>query len=243
MQVNEVGEPIRLLRPAGNSRQAGTGEQFVSDATAVRKGDQARALWLSTIAFTVCFAVWTIFSIIGVQIKKDLGLNETAVRPAGRHADPDRLADPPDARHLDRPVRRPHRLHRGDAVGGGRDLAADLRLRLPDVPARRARRRHRRRLVRGRHRLCLASGIRRSKQGTALGIFGAGNVGAAVTKFVAPFVMVAYGWQAVAQVWAIGDRRDGGRLLVRDQGRPAARGAARRRRASREPLSRACSSR
>jgi MFS transporter, NNP family, nitrate/nitrite transporter len=25
--------------------------------------------WLSTIAFTVCFAVWTIFSIIGVQIK------------------------------------------------------------------------------------------------------------------------------------------------------------------------------
>jgi NNP family nitrate/nitrite transporter-like MFS transporter len=37
------------------------------------------------------------------------------------------------------------------------------------------------------------------KQGTALGIFGAGNVGAAVTKFVAPFVMVAYGWQAVAR--------------------------------------------
>ena len=29
------------------------------------------------------------------------------------------------------------------------------------------------------------------KQGTALGIFGAGNVGAAVTKFVAPFVLLA----------------------------------------------------
>ena len=42
------------------------------------------------------------------------------------------------------------------------------------------------------------------KQGTALGIFGAGNVGAAVTKFVAPFVLVAYGWQTVAQVWAAG---------------------------------------
>ena len=41
------------------------------------------------------------------------------------------------------------------------------------------------------------------KQGAALGIFGAGNVGAAVTKFVAPFVLVAYGWQAVAQVWAL----------------------------------------
>jgi MFS transporter, NNP family, nitrate/nitrite transporter len=34
-------------------------------------------IWLSTIAFTVCFAVWTIFAIIGVQIKADLGLNET----------------------------------------------------------------------------------------------------------------------------------------------------------------------
>ena len=43
----------------------------------VDSGDQARALWLSTIAFTACFAVWTIFSIIGIQIKRDLGLNET----------------------------------------------------------------------------------------------------------------------------------------------------------------------
>ena len=36
-----------------------------------------RALWLSTIAFTVCFAVWTIFAIIGVRIQQQLGLNET----------------------------------------------------------------------------------------------------------------------------------------------------------------------
>ena len=46
-------------------------------ATKLRRSDQNTALWLSTIAFTVCFAVWTIFSIIGVQIKKDLGLNDT----------------------------------------------------------------------------------------------------------------------------------------------------------------------
>jgi NNP family nitrate/nitrite transporter-like MFS transporter len=37
----------------------------------------ARALWMSTLAFTVCFAVWTIFSIIGVRIKDELGLSET----------------------------------------------------------------------------------------------------------------------------------------------------------------------
>ena len=39
--------------------------------------EKSTALWMSTVAFTVCFAVWTIFSIIGVQIKKDLGLSET----------------------------------------------------------------------------------------------------------------------------------------------------------------------
>src|SRR5262249_10800364 len=36
-----------------------------------------RALSASTVAFTTCFAVWTIFSIIGVAIKQQLGLNET----------------------------------------------------------------------------------------------------------------------------------------------------------------------
>ena len=34
----------------------------------IRPADQSKALWLSTIAFTVCFAVWTIFAIIGIQI-------------------------------------------------------------------------------------------------------------------------------------------------------------------------------
>lgn len=42
----------------------------------VARSDQTRALALSTIAFTACFAVWTIFAIIGVAIKKELGLNE-----------------------------------------------------------------------------------------------------------------------------------------------------------------------
>ncbi|KAG1435462.1 hypothetical protein G6F55_014329 [Rhizopus delemar] len=42
-----------------------------------------------------------------------------------------------------------------------------------------------------------------SKQGTALGIFGAGNIGSAVTKLLAPLVMVAAGWTMVAKVWAV----------------------------------------
>ena len=43
---------------------------------AVDGSSRTRALWSSTAAFTVCFAAWTIFSIIGVQVKRDLGLND-----------------------------------------------------------------------------------------------------------------------------------------------------------------------
>ena len=60
------------------------------------------------------------------------------------------------------------------------------------------------------------------KQGTALGIFGAGNVGAAVTKFLAPFVLVAYGWQVDRAGLGGRHRGHGDRLLVHHQGRSGA---------------------
>ena len=40
-------------------------------------------------------------------------------------------------------------------------------------------------------------------QGFAMGIFGAGNSGAAVTKFVAPAIVVAFGWTMVPKVYAV----------------------------------------
>ena len=49
----------------------------MTEPTTASPAQRSRALWLSTVAFTVCFAVWTIFSIIGVQIKDDLGLSDT----------------------------------------------------------------------------------------------------------------------------------------------------------------------
>ena len=64
------------------------------------------------------------------------------------------------------------------------------------------------------------------QQGTALGIFGAGNVGAAVTKFVAP---VRHGRLRLGGGGAgLGGRAggDGGRLLALRQGRPGARRSA-----------------
>ena len=164
---------------------------------------QGRALWMSTIAFTVCFAVWTLFAIIGIQIKKDLGLNETQFGLL--------VGTPILTGSL-------VRIFLGiwtDQYGGRRVytvvmLAAALATFLLTYAHTYTQ------FLIAALGVGIAGGsfavgiayVSRwyppEKQGTALGIFGAGNVGAAVTKFCAPFVMVAYGWQATAQVWAIG---------------------------------------
>ena len=49
----------------------------MSSRVAVSTGAQSKALGLSTFAFTVCFAVWTVFAIIGIEIKQELALSET----------------------------------------------------------------------------------------------------------------------------------------------------------------------
>ena len=43
----------------------------------------------------------------------------------------------------------------------------------------------------------------KNQQGFAMGIFGAGNTGAAVTKLVAPLIVVGYGWTMVPQIYAV----------------------------------------
>jgi NNP family nitrate/nitrite transporter-like MFS transporter len=43
----------------------------------------------------------------------------------------------------------------------------------------------------------------KERQGTALGIFGAGNVGAAVTNFFAPFLVISFGWESTAQIYSV----------------------------------------
>jgi NNP family nitrate/nitrite transporter-like MFS transporter len=42
----------------------------------------------------------------------------------------------------------------------------------------------------------------KNRQGFAMGVYGAGNSGAAVNKFVAPALVVAFGWTMVPQVYA-----------------------------------------
>jgi NNP family nitrate/nitrite transporter-like MFS transporter len=156
---------------------------------------------MSTIAFTVCFAVWTIFSIIGVRIKGELGLSETEFgllvgtpiltgslvrivlgiwtdRFGGRLVYTATMLSAAVATFLLSYAQTyPQMLAAALGVGlAGGSFAVGVAYVSRFFPA--------------------------AKQGTALGIFGVGNVGAAVTKFVAPFVLLAWGWQSVAQIWA-----------------------------------------
>ena len=160
-----------------------------------------RALWASTAAFTACFAVWTIFSIIGLAIKDELGLSETEFGLL--------IGTPILTGSLSR-------IFLGvwsDQIGGRRLLAAVMALSAAATFLTAYADTYLWLLVAalgvGLAGGAFAVGVAyvskffpQSRQGAALGIFGAGNVGAAVTNFVAPLVMVAMGWQAVAQVWA-----------------------------------------
>ncbi|MGB8622173.1 MAG: MFS transporter [Paracoccaceae bacterium] len=163
--------------------------------------DRTRALTLSTVAFTACFAVWTIFSIIGVAIKSELGLNEFEFGLL--------VATPILTGSLTRLI-----LGVWTEKWGGRNVftaqmlltaAATWMLTWASTYVMYLIAALGIGLAGGSFIIGVAYVSRwygPGRQGTALGIFGAGNVGAAVTKFVAPFVMVAYGWHGVAHVWA-----------------------------------------
>ena len=166
------------------------------------KSGQYRALWLTTAAFTLCFAVWTIFSILGIKIKADLALTDTQMALL--------MALPILSGSLSRIA-----LGMFTERWGGRLVFSTLMyiaaiatymLSLADS--------YDMLLVAGIG-LGLAGGgfivgatyvvswFETQKQGTALGIFGAGNVGAALTTFGAPFLLKYFSWQETAQIYAL----------------------------------------
>jgi MFS transporter, NNP family, nitrate/nitrite transporter len=161
----------------------------------------SQILCMSTLGFAACFAVWTIFSIIGIGIKGELGLNETGFglliatpiltgsllrMPLGIWSDryggrvvfvAVMLASASAAFLLPLAHAYPLMLLAALGVGvAGSSFAVGVSYVSRWYP--------------------------KGKQGTALGIFGVGNMGAAVSTFLAPYLMVAFGWPVVAQVWA-----------------------------------------
>ena len=164
--------------------------------------DQTRALSLSTFAFTVCFAIWTIFSILGVQIKQVLALNDTQFGLL--------VATPVLTGALSR-------LILGiwtDQYGGRIVMTLTMLLSAISTYLLSSVETYEMFLVAalgvGLAGGTFAVGItyistwyKKEKQGTALGIFGVGNVGAAITNFGAPLIMVALGWHGLAKTYAI----------------------------------------
>jgi len=156
----------------------------------------------STLAFTVCFMIWMMFAVIGIPIKASLGLNETQFGIL--------IATPVLTGSL---IRLP--LGMWTDRFGGRVVFTILMLSTV-VPIYLISKctEYWQFLVTGLF-VGLAGGsftvgiaycarwFPKHRQGLAMGIFGAGNTGAAVTKLVAPVIVVGYGWTMVPQVYAV----------------------------------------
>jgi NNP family nitrate/nitrite transporter-like MFS transporter len=165
-------------------------------------GKQWQVLASSTIAFTVCFMVWMMFAVIGIPIKETLKLNETqfgilVAMPVLTGS----LIRLPLGMWTDRYGGRVvffilmlstvipiwmiswgtefwHFLVTGLFVGvAGGSFTVGIAY--------------------------CARWFPKHRQGLAMGIFGVGNTGAAVTKLVAPTIVVAYGWTMVPRVYAV----------------------------------------
>ncbi len=169
----------------------------------ITSGERTQALVASTLAFTVCFAVWTIFSIIGVRIKADLELNDTQFGIL--------IATPVLTGSLSR-------IFLGvwsDQYGGRLIFTLQMIVTAVATALLTIANSYPAFLVAalgvGLAGGSFAVGIQyvstwypEDKKGTALGIFGVGNVGAAITNFAAPILLLAMDneWRHVAQLYA-----------------------------------------
>lgn len=166
---------------------------------------QQRKAWsvliVSTLAFTVCFMVWMMFGVIGVPIKKMLDLNATQFGLL--------MAMPVLTGSL---VRVPLGIWT-DRYGGRIVMTVLMAITVPAIWFMSHATAYWHFLVIGLF-VGLAGGsfsvgtpyvarwFPKKQQGMAMGVYGAGNSGSAVNKFVAPVILVAFGWAAVPQVYA-----------------------------------------
>lgn len=169
---------------------------------ASRKTQQMSVLFMSTLAFTVCFMIWMMFAVIGIPIKQQLGLNETqfgilAAMPVLTGS----LIRLPLGMMTDKFGGRPvffiimivtvipiYLI--GHAVEYWQMLVAGLFVGVAG----------------GSFSVGIAYCARwfeNQNRGFAMGVFGAGNAGAALTKLIAPSIVVAYGWTMVPTVYAV----------------------------------------
>lgn len=173
-----------------------------SSVSAERHSRQAWSVLIaSTLAFTVCFMVWMMFAVVGIPIKQMLDLNATEFGLL--------TAMPVLSGSL---IRVPLGIWT-DKFGGRIVMAVLLAVTVPAIWSISYATQYWQFLAIGLL-LGLAGGsfsvgtpyvarwFPKERQGMAMGIFGAGNSGAAVNKFAAPVILVAFGWKAVPHVYA-----------------------------------------
>jgi nitrate/nitrite transporter NarK len=175
---------------------------------------RGRVLTLSTTAFTVMFAVWLMFGVLGIPIRKEFGLTDV------------QLSWITSVAILNGSI---WRLLTGIGADrwGGR-IVMTVMLAVTAVPAYLVSQAHSYgqllvfAFLVGFAGNSFSVGISwnsawfpRNRQGTALGVFGAGNVGASVTKLIGPAMITAIpaglfggivpgGWRIVPDVGAVG---------------------------------------
>ena len=162
-----------------------------------------RQAWLvliaSTLAFTVCFMVWMMFGVLGIPVGRMLQLSATEVGLM--------MGLPILTGSL---VRMPLGLWT-DRSDGRRLMVCMLALAIPALWSLTFATAYWQFLLAGGV-IGLVGGVfavgtpyvaywfDRSQQGMAMGVFGAGNVGAALNQLVAPVLLVGFGWAAVPQM-------------------------------------------
>lgn len=156
----------------------------------------------STIAFTVCFMIWMMFAVIGVPLQKQLNLTETQFGIL--------TALPVLSGSL---IRVPLGIWT-DRFGGRIVFFILMMSCVIPIFLLQYATAYWQLLVIGLF-VGLAGGsfsvgtpyvarwFTSKRQGLAMGIFGAGNAGAAVNKLIAPTIVAFWGWQMVANVYAI----------------------------------------
>lgn len=156
----------------------------------------------STLAFTTCFMIWMMFAVIGIPIKESLHLNETEFGVL--------IATPVLTGSL---IRLPLGMWT-DKFGGRLVFFVLMLSTVVPIYFISQCTEYWHFLLTGLF-VGIAGGsftvgiaycarwFPKSRQGLAMGIFGAGNTGAAVTKLVAPLIVVAYGWTMVPKIYAV----------------------------------------
>ncbi|MDN7800567.1 MFS transporter [Burkholderia gladioli] len=177
------------------------------DATAAASGDAVpprawSVLAASTLAFLVCFVVWMMFGVLGVQLRAELGLNSTEFGLL--------TATPVLTGAL---MRLPLGIWT-DRFGGRIVMTVLLVVcALPVYIVSYATELWQFLMI-GLFLGCVGASFAvgtpyvarffpPKRRGFAMGVFGAGTAGAAVNLFVTPSLQLAYGWRFVPRVYAI----------------------------------------